>query len=131
MASGFRPIKARAKEFNYKPRYYNPQKEERELRREELTGRRLDLDDSHNTPGDMIRRQVSARRGSRLERKGLSSVFYLVFGLAILLLIAANVAPLLDKWFGAGEAATPTQRESVEEFNPYTPITIVPNDYQE
>ncbi len=139
MASGFKPIKAKAKQFNYKPRYYDPLQEERELRREALTGRRLDLNERGGLgeksyqPGDILRRQVSARRESRIERKGISSVFFLVLGLTVILVIAANIIPQLDRWFGDGsQQAAPTQKEiEIQEFNPYAPITIVPNDYKE
>ncbi len=133
MANGFKPTKAKARQFSYKPRYYNSQQEEREQRREELTGRRLDLDMSDNKPGDLLRRQITARRGSRVERKGMSSILFLVFGLVLLIFIAANLVPMWEGWFGGDDnSARPTQQQTeIEEFNPYAPITVVPNDYQE
>ena len=38
----FSPHKRHANKFNYTPRYYDPAKEEREQRRAELRGERLD-----------------------------------------------------------------------------------------
>ncbi len=133
MASGFKPIKARARQFSYKPRYYSPEQEEREQRREELTGKRLDLNSNSDKPGDALRRQITARRKGRSERKSKGGVLFLIFGLAILLMLAANLVPLIGEWFGGDSAATQSVKgaNEVEEFNPYAPITIVPNDYQE
>ena len=50
----FSPHKRHANQFNYTPRYYDPAKEERERRRAELRGERLD-DKSEYTPGKYIR----------------------------------------------------------------------------
>ena len=40
--SFFSPYKRRANSFNYRPRYYDPDREEREQRRAELRGERSD-----------------------------------------------------------------------------------------
>ena len=48
--SFFSPYKRHANKFNYTPRYYDPAREEREHRRAELRGERLD-DNQEYTPG--------------------------------------------------------------------------------
>ena len=40
--SGFTPFKKHANKFNYLPRYYDPEKEERDRRRAELRGERAE-----------------------------------------------------------------------------------------
>lgn len=45
--------KAKPRQFNYNPRYYDPEKERREQRREELLGKRIE--EGEYQPGDIIR----------------------------------------------------------------------------
>ena len=63
----FSPHKRHANQFNYTPRYYDPAKEERERRRAELRGERLD-DKSEYTPGKYIRGQREARELRRSQQ---------------------------------------------------------------
>ena len=59
--SFFSPYKRHANKFNYTPRYYDPAREERERRRAELRGERLDDNDNEEyTPGKYIRTRVRA-----------------------------------------------------------------------
>ena len=58
--SFFSPYKRHANKFNYTPRYYDPAREERERRRAELRGDRLD-DNEEYTPGKYIRTRQAAR----------------------------------------------------------------------
>ena len=57
-----------------------------------------------------------------------------MIGAAVVLLISImllypKMVEMLEKMQRGTVPATP--QEQVEEFNPYAPITIVPNDYQE
>ena len=56
----FTPHKRHANKFKYIPRFYDPEKEERELRRAELRGERFD-DSEEYTPGKYIRAKRNAR----------------------------------------------------------------------
>ncbi len=56
--------RAKPRQFEYKPRYYDPEKEAREQRRRELCGE--DPEEGKNgeyKPGQYIRRDMLARRG--------------------------------------------------------------------
>ena len=56
----FTPAKKHPNRFNYTPRYYDPVKEEREQRRAELRGERLD-ESGEYTPGKYIKAKSEAR----------------------------------------------------------------------
>ena len=64
----FSPHKRHANQFNYTPRYYDPAKEERELRRAELRGeRRPDEKRRHESCAMIvIKRLRSSRKDLRL-----------------------------------------------------------------
>ncbi len=50
----------------------------------------------------------------------------------VLLFIYLLYPKLADVFLRAGSAAAPVRTEqAAEEFDPYAPITVVPNDYQE
>ncbi len=131
----FTPFKRRANEFKYRPRYYDPAKEARDKRRAELRGTSYNGDEAEEyTPGSYIRRSNEARKERRKaegRNNGKSNRHRVIVTIAVLL-AALYMGNLLYgkilELFGLAPATT-TQTEAVEEFNPYTPITIVPNDY--
>jgi hypothetical protein len=130
----FTPVKRHANAFRYTPRYYDPEKERREQRRRELYGT-SSQDDGEYTPGQYIRTQRDARRASRVDsgkRGGKMPSMMLLMLLAILLLAGYMLVPRIVESFNSART-TPEERQQqeYEEFNPYTPITIVPNDYKE
>lgn len=71
--SFFRPHKTKPRQFNYIPRYYDPQKEERDRRRRELHGTSA-MDDEPYAPGKYIRTQREARDAAEGTRGGLEGV---------------------------------------------------------
>lgn len=136
----FTPYKRHANKFNYTPRYYDPAKEERERRRMELRGDRLD-DDGEYTPG----KYIQAKREARLARAEKQSsgkgnrmrIWAMAVGVMLLFLFIYILVPRIaaivnlatdDK---AASSVYEQQEREVEEFDPYAPIIIVPNDYQE
>jgi hypothetical protein len=130
----FTPVNRHANAFRYTPRYYAPEKERREQRRRELYGT-SSQDDGEYTPGQYIRTQRDARRASRVDngkRGGKMPSMMLLMLLAILLLAGYMLVPRIVESFNSART-TPEERQQqeYEEFNPYTPITIVPNDYKE
>ncbi len=130
--SGFTPFKPRAKAFNYRPRYYDPLKEEREQRRLELTGRRSETNDKPLRSGDLLRGQIEARRKNANRKKKRSSLLFLISALVVMMLLISNLYPRIATFVSsASNSSTARSVEREAEFNPYTPITIVPNDYQE
>lgn len=133
----FSPHKRHANKFNYTPRYYDPVKEERERRRAELRGERLD-DKGEYTPGKYIRSQREARelRRSQQEQNSGSRMKSWAKIAAVLLLIVfvwylvPRIASVVD--VATTQKRTTTQQErEIKEFDPYAPIIIVPNDYKE
>lgn len=77
-----------ARQFEYKPRYYDPEKEAREKRRDELLGARPT--DGEYVPGSIIRAQTSARREGTIEdrrRKQKSTNLKLVVLLGLIVLV--------------------------------------------
>lgn len=133
----FSPHKRHANKFNYTPRYYDPAKEERERRRAELRGERLD-DSGEYTPGKYIRNQREAREMRRSEQKQQSGARIKSWAkmAAVLLLIVfvwylvPRIASVVDMATTQKQTTTQQERE-VQEFDPYAPIIIVPNDYKE
>lgn len=133
---GFTPFKKHANKFNYIPRYYDPEKEAREQRRAELRGERAEDADREYRPGQYIRTQRDARAARRRaeDDRGRTRVLKLVVGAVLALLFIYMLYPrLADLFMRAQRGATPVEKvgESFEEFNPYAPIVVVPNDYQE
>lgn len=133
----FSPHKRHANKFNYTPRYYDPAKEERERRRAELRGERLD-DKGEYTPGKYIRSQREAREMRRSEQKqsgGLRMKSWAKIAAVLLLIVfvwylVPRIASIVN--LATTDTKTTTQQErEVKEFDPYAPIVIVPNDYQE
>lgn len=128
----FTPYKKRANRFNYIPRYFDPQKEAREQRRAELTGRRLD-DNEEYVPGKYIRTQREARAARKEQERdqGRTKVLRLVMLLVAILFLLGVLAPGLTSLFTRVKHTPQTPESYYGDFDPSAPITIVPNDYQE
>lgn len=129
---GFTPFKKHANRFHYTPRYYDPEKEAREQRRAELSGQRLEEADREYVPGQYIRTQREARaaRRAREAHEGQMRMWKMVVGIALVLLFLGILYPrLADVFLRASRPAAPAVEE-YDGFDPYAPITIVPNDYQ-
>ena len=137
----FTPYKRRANEFNYTPRFYDPVKEAREQRRAELRGERMD-DDTDYTPGKYIRAKRDARvvaNSKRSKNDGGGKMKMWAMGVGVMLLaifmymLVPRIASIFEQAQGdsAGSTQYEQQMEEYEEFNPYAPLIIVPNDYEE
>lgn len=130
----FTPVKRHANAFRYIPRYYDPEKERREQRRKELHGTCAEQEGKEYQPGQYIRTQREARRAAQHRREGerkMPSMFIFML-VAVLVLIIYMLYPRIVEVFSAAHSSPQEQmQQDIEEFNPYTPITIVPNDYKE
>ena len=129
----FTPVKKHANKFRYIPRYYDPEKERREQRRRELHGTSSEQDGQEYVPGQYIRTQREARRLSQSNNGGrkMPSMVVLMI-LAVAVVIFYMLYPrIVDAFSTARTSPEERARQEIEEFNPYTPITIVPNDYKE
>lgn len=76
------------RQFDYKPRYYDPEKEAREQRRRELLGDRA-AEGEEYVPGALLRQRRMQRMmdsESRRRRKRPVSVLFLILLLALLVL---------------------------------------------
>ncbi|MBQ7856283.1 MAG: hypothetical protein IJ348_04115 [Alistipes sp.] len=134
----FSPVKRRANAFNYIPRYYDPEKERREQRRRELRGESVADEGQEYKPGQYLRTMREARNQRRSEQKSreggiLSKAGILIIGVLLLVFVYVLYPRLVNIFTMASRPARESvqQQAEVEEFNPYTPITIVPNDYKE
>ena len=140
----FSPHKRHANQFNYTPRYYDPAKEERELRRAELRGERRQNEKrgEEYEPGQYIRAKREAREARLVKEKQQSrsdkrmNMWVMGAGLILLALFIYALVPRIAAIFEMAKSDSSTvleerQMQEYEEFNPYTPIVIVPNDYQE
>ena len=131
----FTPYKKHANRFNYVRRYYNPDKEAREQRRAELRGERSEDAGQEYQPGQYIRTQRDARAAHRRasDDQGRTRVLKMVAAAVLLLLFIYLLYPRLAEVFIRAQrnAAAPAVEEQFEEFNPYAPIVVVPNDYVE
>ena len=131
---GFSPFKKHANKFHYVPRYYDPEKEARELRRAELRGERAEDAEREYRPGQYIRTQRDARaaRRERDEGRGRMRVWKMLAAAAVAMFFISLVYPRLAEFFlNASRAKAPAAAEQIGDFDPSAPITIVPNDYQE
>ncbi len=130
--SWFSPYKKRPNKFTYVPRYYDPEKEARELRRAELRGERSD-DAMPYEPGKYIRTQREAREQRRASRDdGQGRMAKLILLVAVVMLAAYIFIPQLVGFFSqVSKPRTAQPVEQYDDFDPSAPITIVPNDYQE
>ena len=130
----FSPVKKHANKFRYIPRYYDPEKERREQRRRELHGTSSELDGQEYQPGQYIRTQREVRRAAQGANEGKQKMpsMMLLMLFALLVIIVYMLYPRIVEAFSTART-TPEERmqQEIEEFNPYAPITIVPNDYKE
>jgi hypothetical protein len=140
----FSPHKRHANKFNYVPRYYDPAKEEREMRRAELRGERRDNqgDSGEYEPGKYIRAKREAREARMIQEKKQKrsdkkmNMWVMGLGLILLVIFIYVLVPRIGAIFematsNSNERLEQRQMQEYEEFNPYTPIVIVPNDYQQ
>lgn len=130
---GFSPFKKRANKFNYVPRYYDPEKEAREQRRAELYGERTEDTGGEYRPGQYIRTQREARAARRVNRdeQGRMKIWKMAAAAVLVLLFIYLLYPRLAEVFIKAQTTPVRALPVTEEFNPYTPITVVPNDYKE
>ena len=137
----FSPYKRHANDFSYTPRYYDPEKEAREQRRAEMRGERID-DSGEYSPGKYIRAKREARdlRREQEAKKGKSEKHMKMWTMGVaLILLMALIYMLVPRLGAIFEMATTDssmkkyeqQQQEVEAFDPYAPLIIVPNDYQE
>lgn len=141
----FSPHKRHANKFNYTPRYYDPAKEERERRRAELRGERRDDENSGSgeyEPGQYIRAKREAREARLAQEKKQKNsdkrmnMWVMGLGLILLVVFIYVLVPRIGAIFEMATSDSSSkqverQMKEYEEFNPYAPIVIVPNDYQE
>ena len=140
----FSPHKRHANQFNYTPRYYDPAKEERELRRAELRGERRQNEKKSEEyePGQYIRAKREAREARLVKEKQQSrsdkrmNMWVMGAGLVLIAIFIYALVPRLAAIFEMAKSDSSTvleerQMQEYKEFNPYAPIVIVPNDYQE
>lgn len=126
----FTPYKKHANRFEYAPRFFDPEKERREQRRRELRGSDSESDSIPYEPGQYLKTMRDARRERTNHRKGAGAPKMVIFlGVVLLVLFVYVLWPRLVAAFSKAHSTPKT--EQVESFNPYTPITIVPNDYKE
>ncbi|MBO7194735.1 MAG: hypothetical protein J6V27_01685 [Alistipes sp.] len=137
----FSPYKRHANNFNYTPRYYDPAKEAREQRHTELRGERLD-DGGEYTPGKYIKAKREARdlRREQEAKKNQSEKHIKMWTMGVaLILLAVLIYMLIPRLGNIFEMATTDssvkqyeqQQQEVDAFDPYAPLIIVPNDYEE
>ena len=129
----FTPVKKHANKFRYIPRYYDPEKERREQRRRELHGTSSQDDGQEYQPGQYIRTQREARRvaqSNKDERKMPSMAIMMLLAVAVII-IYMLYPRIMEAFTAARTTLEERMQQEIEEFNPYTPITIVPNDYKE
>ena len=140
----FSPHKRHANQFNYTPRYYDPAKEERELRRAELRGERRpdEKRGEEYEPGQYIRAKREAREARLVKEKQQSrsdkrmNMWVMGAGLVLIAIFIYALVPRIAAIFEMAKSDSSTvleerQMQEYKEFNPYAPIVIVPNDYQE
>jgi hypothetical protein len=86
----FSPVKKNANKFRYIPRYYDPEKERRDMRRMELCGT-SSKDSGEYVPGQYIRTQREARRtakaASETKSRRPSTMLLILAGLAIVAIV--------------------------------------------
>jgi len=129
----FSPHKKKPNAFNYTPRFYDPRKEALEQRRRELRGESAETDAAEYTPGLYLRTQREARaerRRSGADKRSRNSGIVTVTAVALLAVFVYMLYPRIAEFFISSHEKTP-RTEQTEEFDPYAPITVVPNDYKE
>jgi hypothetical protein len=128
----FRPHKTKPRQFNYIPRYYDPVKEERNLRRKQLHGTSTESDNEEYVPGKYVRTQREAREVSRGDRssEGMAKIRGLVVVTIVIALGVMWLLPHIMNFVIAAneekQAANDTQTKSGEEI--VTPLDFVINE---
>ena len=129
----FRPHKTKPRQFNYIPRYYDPVKEERNLRRKQLHGTSTQSDGEEYVPGKYVRTQREAREVAREDRssEGMTKIRSLVVVTIVIALGVMWLLPhIMDFVIAASEekqaANGPAQQTSGEELS--TPLDWVINE---
>ncbi|MEG0498503.1 MAG: hypothetical protein RR522_01300 [Alistipes sp.] len=130
---GFSPFKRHANQFNYIPRYYDPEKEAREQRRAELHGERSDESGGPYRPGQYIRTQHDARAMRRNDKaaSGQKRIWTMMGGAVLILLFIYLLYPRLADVFLRARTTPAATEQATDAFDPYAPFVIVPNDYEE
>ena len=130
----FTPYKKSANRFSYIPRFYDPVKEAREQRRRELRGESVETDNAEYSPGMYLRTQREARAERRRNvvnrGSGKGSGIVVAAMVALLILFAYMLYPRIVELLSMSSSPRYTE-PATEEFDPYAPILIVPNDYSE
>lgn len=132
----FRPPKTKPRQFTYFPRYYDPVKEERNLRRKILHGTSTESDSEEYTPGKYVRTQREAREAVRESERsaGGSKLRGLVIITAVIALGMLWLLPrIMDFVMAANEekqAATQgvSQRTTEQNTEIETPLDWVINE---
>ena len=129
----FRPHKTKPRQFNYIPRYYDPVKEERNLRRKQLHGTSSESDNEEYVPGKYVRTQREAREVAREDRgnEGMTKIRSLVIVTVVIALGVMWLLPhIMNFVIAANEekmaANGTTQPKSGEEL--ITPLDFVINE---
>ncbi|MFI3264453.1 MAG: hypothetical protein SNG38_04620 [Rikenellaceae bacterium] len=130
--NGFRPFKRKPNQFKYIPRFYDPDKEARDLRRAELRGSRPEsAEDGEYVAGEYIRRQREARQIRRERKSGQGkSMWVMIVGVVVIFLLAYMIMPRIVAAFVSDGREQVRPVDEYKEFDPYAPIRIVPNDYK-
>ena len=133
---GFSPFKKHANKFNYTPRYYDPELEAFRERRAEKGEQPPDEGKGENVyvAGEYIRRRREARNEQRRQEdsarkpRGMIRMLIMIVVVAIVIFV---VVPRVAEMFDLAKQNTAVQSAPAEEeFDPYRPIRVVPNDYQ-
>lgn len=114
------------------------------MRRAELRGERRDNqgDSGEYEPGKYIRAKREAREARMIQEKKQKrsdkkmNMWVMGLGLILLAIFIYVLVPRIGAIFematsNTNERLEQRQMQEYEEFNPYTPIVIVPNDYQQ
>jgi len=132
---GFSPFKKHANQFNYKPRYYDPEVEALRERRAERGEQQSERKGENvYVAGEYIRRRREERneyrRQEAADRKKRGMIRMLIM-IVIVALAIFVVVPRVAEMFDLAKQNTSVQSAPAEEeFDPYRPIRVVPNDYQ-
>ncbi|MFI3305949.1 MAG: hypothetical protein R3Y68_05495 [Rikenellaceae bacterium] len=131
----FTPFKRHANKFKYVPRFYDPAKEAREMRRAEMRGERLDQQElgEEYRPGQYIRtsRDARSQRKAQSGSDGRKRMWVTIVVLLVVFYMGSMLYSKILQLFDLTEQPTRSSIVVEEEFDPYAPITIVPNDYVE
>ena len=132
---GFLPFKKHANQFNYKPRYYDPEVEALRERRAERGEQQSERKGENvYVAGEYIRRRREERneyrRQEAADRKKRGMIRMLIMIVIVALAIFVVVPRVAEMFDLAKQNAAATSAPAEEEFDPYRPIRVVPNDYQ-